>query len=73
MACSPCAPTYCAPNRCYCGHAECDAAATFVRHVHPKTEATGPVFDDSAAPAPIPTIEPSAWDEREGPTWIDNL
>lgn len=44
-----------------------------MRHVHPKTEATGPIFDDTAGPAPIPIADPSAWDEREGPTWIDNL
>lgn len=73
MACQPCAPAYCAPARCYCGHPECDAFATFVRHVQPRTEKNGPVYDDTTAAAPVPVVEPSAWDDREGPTWIDNL
>jgi hypothetical protein len=40
MACAPCAPRYCAPNRCYCGHRECDAYATFVSHT--KSSSTDP-------------------------------
>jgi hypothetical protein len=70
MACPTCAPAYCAPLRCYCGHADCDAAATFVSHT---TVSTRVVYDDEAvAPAPV-AAEPSDWDEREGPTWIDSM
>ena len=73
MACSPCAPVYCSPARCYCGHPECDAFATFVRNVQPRTEKNGPVYDDTATAAPVPNSEPTAWDDREGATWLDNL
>lgn len=73
MACPTCAPRYCAPSRCYCGHLACEAFATYVQHVVPKTEKVEPVYDDTASAVPVPVAEPSDWDEREGPTWIDNL
>lgn len=70
MACAECAPRYCAPNRCYCGHDVCDARATFVAHTQVST--TGPVYDDTAASA-APVMVDSTWDDRDESTWIDNL
>lgn len=53
---------YCAPARCYCGHANCPAFASFV--------------DLTALPAadvaPVATLR-TGWDDREGETWIDKL
>lgn len=72
MACPTCAPRYCAPARCYCGHTDCEARATYVQHVQVKATKAALVYDDTAA-APVRSAEPSDWDDRDGPTWIDNL
>lgn len=55
---------YCALGRCYCGHGDCRAAESWV----PLPALTG------TAPAGE-TTKPtgSAWDNREGATWIDRL
>lgn len=54
---------YCAPARCYCGHATCYAFEAYV--------------DIDAIPlAEAPASKPrarSSWDDREGATWIDQL
>ena len=54
---------YCAPGRCYCGHEDCPAFDTWIDlkslpiHDAPTTAKRGR----------------SAWDDREGSTWIDSL
>ena len=53
---------YCAPNRCYCGHPECHAYASW----KPRRK---------TAPTVTPTRNndrhAQAWAEREEPTWLD--
>ena len=52
---------YCAPKRCYCGHADCPAYASYEEP--PRINV-----------ASLPTRATStAWDDREEPTWIDRL
>lgn len=54
---------YCAPARCYCGHEACHAFASYIDL-------------DGIPLADAPTIKRrgrSAWDDREGSTWIDSL
>lgn len=62
MSCRTCAPTYCAPNRCYCGHQECTAYPSWV---------------DAQRLAPVTNISTTKsraaeqWADREEPTWLD--
>lgn len=53
---------YCAPGRCYCGHESCPAFASYV--------------DIRLVPihvAKSPAATSTAWKDREGETWIDQL
>ena len=54
----------CAPLRCYCGHPTCHAFASFV----PRRQPFANVHQLTTA---RPTS--SAWDDREGSTWIDDM
>lgn len=56
-------PAYCAPARCYCGHPDCPAAASYYKP--PPITATV-----------TQRTEPSAWDERDKDSkhgWIDQM
>lgn len=55
---------YCAPSRCYCGHEDCPAFASWVDPF------ALPQPTDTPAPAPATA---SSWDTREESTWIDKL
>ena len=67
--CAPCGTAgrkgYCAPGRCYCGHTDCPAFASFV------DVRALPVPD--VAPTKTTGRQKSSWDNREGETWIDQL
>lgn len=54
---------YCALGRCYCGHPTCAAFASWTE------------LPDISGDAPVPHRPrlASAWDAREGATWIDKL
>lgn len=54
-------PGYCAPLRCYCGHPQCPAFRSYVELEQPKT------------PTTVRPATSTAWDDRDSPTWIDNL
>jgi hypothetical protein len=62
--CATCAtgPTrrYCAPARCYCGHTDCHAYASWIDV-------------DSIPLSDVTPTTSSTWKEREESTWIDKL
>ena len=66
MTCPTCATVgrrgYCAPLRCYCGHAECYAFASYV-----------PLVALNVTPIDRKKRSTSAWDERGEGGWIDKL
>lgn len=62
-SCTTCEFGYCAPLRCYCGHKECDASASYIKQAPPKRIAI--------APAANPHAE--SWANREDATWLDKL
>ncbi len=67
--CATCAATtgtkrYCAPARCYCGHADCPAVDSYV-----DINAI-PLWD---AQPPARPARRSSWDDRKDSTWIDKL
>lgn len=61
-SCTECVHGYCAPNRCYCGHSVCDAAASYIRRDQIK-----------AAPIATTTQHAQSWNNREEATWLDRL
>lgn len=63
VGCQTCGPArYCAPNRCYCGHAECHAYASWTaRKGQPAATTTRPNRSRAA----------ELWATREEPTWLD--
>ena len=52
---------YCAPLRCYCGHKDCHAAASYYE----------PTIPDPPTPREAPTS--TSWTNRKDSTWIDQL
>lgn len=63
--CRTCADTthtkrYCAPFRCYCGHPDCPAFASY--------EGLRPINVTC-----LPRATSTAWGDREEPTWIDQM
>ena len=52
---------YCARLRCYCGHEDCHASASYVE-VLPPDVTTIPTSKSRAA---------ELWADREEPTWLD--
>ena len=63
--CQTCALTnatrYCAPLRCYCGHKDCHAAASFFEPAPP----------DLSTLREVPTS--TSWANRKDSTWIDQM
>lgn len=61
-SCEKCAVGYCAPLRCYCGHTECHAYASYVdARAH------------TAHDMPQATASVTSWAEREHETWLDKM
>ena len=52
---------YCAPLRCYCGHKDCHAAASFFEPAPP----------DLSTLREVPTS--TSWANRKDSTWIDQM
>lgn len=68
MSRAECCPTcggsrYCAPLRCYCGHEDCPAFASFMDIT---------AVDLSVA-STAPRHSTTAWDNRGEGSWIDKL
>lgn len=64
MSCAQCAPKYCAPKRCYCGHRECTAFASYIS----REDMT---IDDQQKQEPNAHRE--SWKNREPDTWLDKM
>lgn len=64
MSCTRCAPKYCAPNRCYCGHTECTAFASYVAR-EDMTLDRRQTREFNAHRA--------SWRDREPDTWLDKM
>ena len=62
-SCTECTFGYCAPNRCYCGHPECNAYHSYV--------------DPYKEPLKTQGIDAShhkkSWNNRGESTWLDKL
>jgi hypothetical protein len=64
--CAACPGTrYCAPARCYCGHAECPAFESYY-------DVRAMPFHETKAEKKR-AAQKASWDSREGETWIDSL
>ena len=60
---------YCPRFACVCGHPTCPAFMSYVPRREPE-----PLPDNVIHLTSHPTEhQPSAWDQRDTPTWIDNL
>lgn len=62
-SCTVCTFGYCAPNRCYCGHEECNAYHSYLNPHEQPFRAEG--LDASH--------HKKAWDNRKEDTWLDKL
>ena len=69
MSCARCAPGYCAPQRCYCGHAECDSIDSCIPAETIHKRAMAAYLDGEATTS----VMKKTWDEREESTWIDQM
>lgn len=61
---------YCARFCCRCGHPPCPAYQSYEPRREPEPLPENVIAMTSRATRPP---APSAWDERDQPTWIDNL
>ena len=72
VTCPSCAAVdrrgYCAPLRCYCAHADCHAAASYVPLLAPSVTPIRRKRQTASKQRGT-----SAWDERSGDGWIDKL
>ena len=54
---------YCAPLRCYCGHADCPASASYIP----------PGQIRSSGPSTNNAQHAKSWADRKEATWLDRL
>lgn len=64
MSCPLCAPRYCAPKRCYCGHQECTAFASYISREDITTN-----YQQSQES----NAHRASWKNREPDTWLDKM